>query len=82
MKKFIDRILLDVKLNLFAGNTNITSDSGLTDEMKTYYSTYLIRLAERFWFTTSSARSIPSRRPAAKPLSSASMTAFPRRPRR
>ena len=29
-------------LQLFAGNTNLTTSSGLTDEMKTYYSDYLI----------------------------------------
>lgn len=33
-------------LNLFAGNTNVTTDSGLSDEMKTYYSDYLIDMAE------------------------------------
>lgn len=33
-------------LNLFAGNTNVTTDSGLSDEMKTYYSDYLIDNAE------------------------------------
>ncbi len=33
-------------LYLFAGNTNITTDSGLTGEMKTFYSNYLISLAE------------------------------------
>ena len=43
MKKFF---LLSMMLNLFAGNTNVTTDSGLSDEMKTYYSDYLIDLAE------------------------------------
>lgn len=38
--------MLELKLNLFAGNTNVTTDSGLSDEMKTYYSDYLIDLAE------------------------------------
>ncbi len=38
--------LLPIILNLFAGNTNVTTDSGLSDEMKTYYSDYLIDLAE------------------------------------
>ena len=33
-------------LNLFAGNTNVTTDSGLSQEMKTYYSDYLIDNAE------------------------------------
>ena len=37
---------LPVILNLFAGNTNITTDTGLSDEMKTFYSDYLIDLAE------------------------------------
>ena len=37
---------LNYRLNLFAGNTNLTSDSGLSDEMKTYYSDYLIDLAK------------------------------------
>lgn len=32
-------------LRLFDGNTNVTTDSGLSPEMKTYYSNYLIRLA-------------------------------------
>ena len=34
------------QLNLFAGNTNITGDAGLSNEMKTYYSDYLIDMAE------------------------------------
>lgn len=38
--------MLELKLNLFAGNTNVTTDSALSDEMKTYYSDYLIDLAE------------------------------------
>ncbi len=38
--------LLAVVLNLFDGNTNVTSDSGLSDEMKTFYSDYLIDMAE------------------------------------
>ncbi len=47
MKKFVKNLfLLPVILNLFDGNTNVTTDAGLSDEMKTYYSTYLIRLAE------------------------------------
>ena len=33
-------------LYLFDNNTNITTDSGLTGEMKTFYSNYLINLAE------------------------------------
>ena len=37
---------LPVVLNLFAGNTNVTSDSGLSNEMKTFYSDYLIDMAE------------------------------------
>lgn len=39
-------MLLPVLLNLFDGNTNTTTDSGLSDEMKTYYSDYLIDMAE------------------------------------
>ena len=37
---------LPVILNLFAGNTNVTSDTGLSKEMKTFYSDYLIDMAE------------------------------------
>ena len=33
-------------LRLFAGNTNVTTDTGLSDEMKTFYSDYLIDLVE------------------------------------
>lgn len=39
-------LIKGINLNLFAGNTNVTTDSGLSDEMKTYYSDYLIDLAE------------------------------------
>lgn len=39
-------MLLPVILSLFDGNTNVTSDSGLSGEMKTYYSDYLIDTAE------------------------------------
>lgn len=39
-------IYLPVMLNLFAGNTNLTTTPGLTEEMKTYYSDYLIDMAE------------------------------------
>jgi len=39
-------ILLKINLSMFSGNTNVTTDSGLTNEMKTYYSDYLIDLAE------------------------------------
>ena len=46
MKKYIKLLALPMALNLFDGNTNVTTDAGLTDEMKVYYSTYLIRLAE------------------------------------
>lgn len=41
-----DLYLMPVVLNLFDGNTNTTLDAGLSDEMKTYYSTRLINLAE------------------------------------
>ena len=44
MNKF--DIYLPMVLTMFAGNTNITTDSGLTAEMKTYYSDYLIDMAE------------------------------------
>ena len=37
---------LPVILNLFAGNTNVTTDTGLSKEMKTFYSDYLIDVAE------------------------------------
>ena len=37
---------LPVILNLFAGNTNVTTDNGLSKEMKTFYSDYLIDMAE------------------------------------
>ena len=37
---------LPVILNLFAGNTNVTTDTGLSREMKTFYSDYLIDMAE------------------------------------
>lgn len=39
-------LLLPVVLNLFDGNTNVTADGGLSDEMKTFYSDYLIDMAE------------------------------------
>ena len=38
--------LFKLNLRLFAGNTNVTTDVGLTDEMKTYYSDYMIDLVE------------------------------------
>lgn len=46
MKTVYDYILLPVILNMFDGNTNVTTDGGLSDEMKTYYSDYLIDMAE------------------------------------
>lgn len=39
-------VLLPMTLRLFDANTNTTGDSGLSDEMKTYYSDYLIDMAE------------------------------------
>ena len=39
--------LLKLRLNLF-GNTNVTTDTDLSTEMKTYYSDYLIDLAEPY----------------------------------
>lgn len=38
--------LFKLNLHLFAANTNVTTDTGLSDEMKTFYSDYLIDLAE------------------------------------
>ncbi len=35
-----------MSLALFDANTNVTTDTGLTNEMKTFYSNYLISLAE------------------------------------
>ena len=46
MKKTKDMYLYPVALNLFDAYTNTTLDSGLSDEMKTYYSMRLINLAE------------------------------------
>ncbi len=46
MKAIKDLILLPVILTLFDGNTNITTDGDLSGEMKTYYSDYLIDMAE------------------------------------
>lgn len=46
MYKFKDYVLLPVVLNLFEGTTNVTTDGGLSDEMKTFYSDYLIDMAE------------------------------------
>lgn len=44
---FEDIVLLDVNLALFGeGNTNTTESAGLTQEMRTYYSDYLIDMAE------------------------------------
>lgn len=39
-------ILINMNLRLFDGNTNVTTDAGLAEEMKTYYSDYLIDNAE------------------------------------
>lgn len=38
--------IMPAQLRLFDGNTNVTTDSGLTAEMKTFYSDYLIDMAE------------------------------------
>jgi N4-gp56 family major capsid protein len=38
--------LFKLNLHLFAANTNVTTDTGLSDEMKTFYSDYLIDMAE------------------------------------
>lgn len=45
-RKLAELMLLPITLRLFDGNTNVTTDSGLSDEMKTYYSDYLIDMAE------------------------------------
>ena len=37
---------IKMNLRLFDGNTNLTTSAGLTDEMKTYYSDYLIDMTE------------------------------------
>lgn len=41
-----DLYLMPMVLCLFDGNTNVTTDAGLSDEMKVYYSRRLIDLAE------------------------------------
>lgn len=50
MNNLKDRILLPVMLDLFDGNTNVTTQTGtgqeLSGEMKTFYSDYLIDMAE------------------------------------
>ncbi len=43
IRKFV---LLPVVLSLFDGNTNVTSDSGLSAEMKIFYDMTLIKLTE------------------------------------
>ena len=43
--KYEELKLRPVHLQMFAGNTNVTTDSGLSDEMKTFYSDYLIDIA-------------------------------------
>ena len=40
--------LLKLNLNLFDGYTNVTTDGDLSDEMKVYYSDYLIDLADPY----------------------------------
>ena len=40
--------LFKLNLHLFSANTNVTSDAGLSGEMKTFYSDYLIDLAEPY----------------------------------
>lgn len=41
-----EMVILAMNLQLFAENTNVTTDSGLSDAMKTYYSDYLIDTAQ------------------------------------
>lgn len=45
MKKTKNLIVLPVMLTMFDGNTNVTTDAGLSNEMKTFYSDYLIDCA-------------------------------------
>ncbi len=47
MKKFAENWrVTGAILDLFDGNTNVTTDTGMTGEMKTFYSKYLIDTAE------------------------------------
>ena len=46
MRNLYNLMIIPAMLKVFAGNTNVTTDSGLSDEMKTYYSDYLIDMAE------------------------------------
>lgn len=43
---FTDHKLMGINLRFFDGNTNVTTDAGLSDEMKTFYSDYLIDFAK------------------------------------
>lgn len=46
MNKISQYILLPVMLSMFDGNTNVTTDDGMSVEMKVFYSDYLIDIAE------------------------------------
>lgn len=46
MKDLFNLRLVSAKLNIFAGNTNVTTDTDLSEEMKKYYSDYLIDMAD------------------------------------
>lgn len=47
MKKTMNAVIYEaMNLALFNANTNVTTDAGLSNEMKTFYSNYLISLAE------------------------------------
>ena len=47
MKKTMNAVIYAaMNLALFDANTNVTTDAGLSNEMKTFYSNYLISLAE------------------------------------
>ena len=69
-------------LDLFDGKTNTTTQTGsgqdLSGEMKTYYSDYLIDLAEPELVHDQFGQKHPFRATGARPSSSASMTACPR----
>jgi len=42
----MDYKLLNLNIRMFGDNTNVTTDSGMTNEMKTFYEMQLIKLAE------------------------------------
>lgn len=70
---------IHMDLRLFDANTQVTTQQSLTEEMKTFYSDYLIDAAEPELVHDSSRRSTPSPQTAARRSSSA---ASPRSARR